>query len=141
MATYAASHGIDASPGSNAGCGLKPRIRAAGRRRIRGITRQQCRVRIETAFKGTDTSDYVASPGSNAGCGLKRFGDRGVVALSSASPGSNAGCGLKHTLWPWPGIVRFASPGSNAGCGLKLMKEIENTNPDEHHPAAMPGAD
>ena len=40
--------------------------------KIRGITRQKCRVRIETNVLRKGYGSGIASPGRNAGCGLKR---------------------------------------------------------------------
>ena len=61
----------EASPGSDAGCGLK---------------------RIPSCPK---SSAYTASPGSDAGCGLKPVSTAALLTSAIASPGSDAGCGLK----------------------------------------------
>ena len=40
-------------------------------KQIEGITRQKCRVRIETCWCQKPARTRLASPGRNAGCGLK----------------------------------------------------------------------
>ena len=153
-----------ASPGSNAGCGLKPRNSRLRPGQRRGITRQQCRVWIETSELVHAPEIGEASPGSNAGCGLKLVTEPGCVAdfgitrqqcrvwietwmrsalrlLAAASPGSNAGCGLKPVPRSLPTAPARASPGSNAGCGLKQGGNTNHAPASSHHPAAMPGVD
>ena len=162
----ALSNGADlaASPGSDAGCGLKRLAAACARGRRRRITRQRCRVRIETRCLQVLEHVGLASPGSDAGCGLKPVPDQRPRSGPYASPGSDAGCGLKP---PSPGVsyvqssitrqrcrVRIettpttasstysgASPGSDAGCGLKHKSQQHRVAVGAHHPAAMPGAD
>jgi len=138
--------------------------RAVGNRKLR-ITRQQCRVWIETKLRPCMTPTQQASPGSNAGCGLK-LDDHGFNPVTlNASPGSNAGCGLKQARTHPDPIFVNASPGSNAGCGLKhsgspfsrtgnnritrqqcrvwieTAQASEAARSHSHHPAAMPGVD
>ena len=62
-----------ASPGSDAGCGLKQRSPHEVFNQNLRITRQRCRVRIETPYPVAEINGNHASPGSDAGCGLKHI--------------------------------------------------------------------
>jgi len=60
---------------------------------MRCITRQRCRVRIETRHLVCIASVFAASPGSDAGCGLKpkRLDNHFVLAQHhpAAMPGAD----------------------------------------------------
>ena len=76
-----------ASPASNGGRGLKPAGSAGDGKRPGGIARQQWRARIETRATPSCWHPAPASPASNGGRGLKRPTWR--------------------SAWPWPwGIAR-----------------------------------
>ena len=82
-----------ASPGSNAGRGLKREHPVRDQYPRPRIARQQCRARIETAEMSIDELKRVASPGSNAGRGLKPFAsEQPLIDLAhrpAAMPGAD----------------------------------------------------
>ena len=129
-----------ASPGRDAGCGLKRRAHTRKHKNLTRITRQRCRVRIETLSQCQLLGRSHASPGRDAGCGLKPCSlfpalrniritrQRCRVRIETYGRGSRQAC-----LW--------ASPGRDAGCGLKPRDRPRDLKVPVHHPAEMPGAD
>jgi len=105
-----------ASPGSNAGCGLKPELHLAV------------------------LSGHGASPGSNAGCGLKpKMSDSSDRSLSITRQQRRVW--IETQLLSVDTLKGLASPGSNAGCGLKHSWHWATGTHTSHHPAATPGVD
>ena len=56
-----------------------------------GITRQRCRVRIETFHNGIYGQVRDASPGSDAGCGLKQLRQGGALREQMHHPAAMPG--------------------------------------------------
>ena len=79
-----------ASPGSDAGCGLKLAMISVTCF-VLCITRQRCRVRIETTAVCGQQGIDRASPGSDAGCGLKHNVIQAVAAIAAHHPAAMPG--------------------------------------------------
>ena len=105
------------------------------------ITRQQCRVRIETGVPTAGPATGSSITRQQCRVRIETCSRSAIDDQRQPSPGSNAGCGLKLPGLAPPHLVRHPSPGSNAGCGLKLFNGAMVRAILDHHPAAMPGAD